>query len=140
MTMKLAEILPYASGFAVEPQELISIFEGYGGILPAANQAAAKKGIEIFQIESRNPHLHEERSRVHLTQMISPVLAVIYHSVLCNSEIKQQILKGLRDQGALQPEEEIPRPHLIAPLKKADVQSFASFMKEHLRTYSALEE
>jgi mannosyl-3-phosphoglycerate synthase len=140
MTMKLAEILPYASGFAVEPQELISIFEGFGGILPAANQAAAKQGIEIFQIESRNPHLHEERNRIHLTQMISPVLSVIYYSALCNADIKQQILKGLRDRGALQPDEEVPYPHLICPIKKVDVQSFSGFMKKHLQTYSVLEE
>ena len=138
MSIKLAEILPYASGFAVEPQELISIFEGFGGILPTANQAAAKQGIEIFQIETRNPHLHEERGRMHLRRMILPGLSVIYHSALCSSRIKQQLLQGLIDQGALQPEEEVPRPHLVLPPKKADVQSFASFMKDHLQTYSVL--
>ncbi len=139
MTIKLAEILPYASGFAVEPQELISIFEGFGGILPTSNPVAAKHGIEIFQIETRNPHLHEERGGMHLKRMILPVLSVIYHSVLCNSEIKQQISERLIDQGALQPEGEIPSPYLISPPKTVNVQSFASFMKEHLQTYSVLE-
>ena len=139
MTIKLAEILPYASGFAVEPQELISIFEGFGGILPTANQAAAKQGIEIFQIETRNPHLHEERGRMHLRQMILPGLSAIYHSALSSSGIKQQVRQGLIDQGALQPEEEMPRPLLVPPPRKTDVQSFASFMKEHLQTYSVLE-
>lgn len=140
MTIKLAEILPYASGFAIEPQELISIFEGFGGILPTAHQAAAKHGIEIFQIETRNPHLHEERGGMHLRRMILPVLSVIYYSALCSPEIKQQILEGLIEQGALQPEEEIPRPHLILPPQKVDAQSFASFMQKHLPTYSVLEE
>ena len=139
MTIKLAEILPYASGFAVEPQELISIFEGFGGILPTSNPVAAKHGIEIFQIETRNPHLHEERGGMHLKRMILPVLSVIYHSVLCNSEIKQQISERLIDQGALQPEGEIPSPYLISPPKTVNVQSFAGFMKEHLQTYSVLE-
>jgi len=37
MSLQLAEILPYASGFAIEPQELLSLFEGYGGVLPAAD-------------------------------------------------------------------------------------------------------
>jgi len=140
MTIKLAEILPYASGFAVEVQELMSIFESFGGILPTAHQAAAKQGIEIFQIETRNPHLHEERGGMHLRRMILPVLSVIYHSALCSSEIKRQLLRELIDQGALQPEEEIPGPHLISPPKKADVQGFTSFMKEHLPTYSVLGE
>ena len=139
MTIKLAEILPYASGFAVEPQELISIFEGFGGILPTSNPAAAKHGIEIFQIETRNPHLHEERGGMHLRRMILPVLSVIYYSTLCNSEVKQQIFERLIEQGALQPEGEIPRPHLIPPPKTINAQIFANFMKEHLPIYSVLE-
>ena len=139
MTMKLAEILPYASGFAVEPQELVSIFEGFGGILSTPHQAAAKEGIEIFQIETRNPHLHEERGRMHLRQMLLPGLSVIYHSAFCSPEIKQQIVKEMIDQGALQPEEEIPRPHLVPPLKKINVKSFARFMNDHLQSYSVLE-
>lgn len=140
MTIKLAEILPYASGFAVEPQELISIFEGFGGILPTTNQAAAKHGIEIFQIETRNPHLHEERGGMHLRRMILPVLSVIHYSALCNSEIKQQISERLIEQRALQPEGEMPSPYLIPPPKTVDIQGFDSFMKEHLPTYSVLEE
>ena len=140
MTIKLAEILPYASGFAVEPQELISIFEGFGGILPTTHQAAAKQGIEIFQIETRNPHLHEDRGRMHLRRMLLPGLSAIYHSALCSPRLKQEVLKGLIDQGGLQPGEEVPRPRFALPPKKADVQSFANFMKEHLQTYSVLEE
>ena len=140
MTIKLAEILPYASGFAVEPQELISIFEGFGGILPTTNQAAAKHGIEIFQIETRNPHLHEERGGMHLRRMILPVLSVIHYSALCNSEIKQQISERLIEQRALQPEGEMPSPYLIPPPKTVDIQGFTSFMKEHLPTYSVREE
>ena len=140
MTIKLAEILPYASGYAVEPQELISIFEGFGGILPTAHQAAAKQGIEIFQIETKNPHLHEDRGRMHLRQMLLPSLSVIYHSALCSPKLKQEVLKGLIDQGGLQPDEEVPGLRFALPPKKADVQSFAGFMKEHLQTYSVLEE
>ena len=140
MTIKLAEILPYASGYAVEPQELVSIFEGFGGILPTASQAAAKHGIEIFQIETRNPHLHEERGRMHLREMLVPGLSTIYYSDLCDKKLKERMSQELIDLGTLQPGEEIPRPHLVPPPKKVDVQSFASFMKEHLYTYSVLEE
>ncbi len=139
MTIKLAEILPYASGFAVEPQELISIFEDFGGILPTANPAAAKHGVEIFQIETRNPHLHEERGRMHLREMLVPGLSTIYYSDLCDKKLREQISQELIDLGTLQPEEEIPRPHLVPPSKKVDVQKFANFMKEQLQTYSVLE-
>ena len=140
MTMKLAELLPYASGFAVEPQELVSIFEGFGGILPAAHQVAAKQGVEIFQIETRNPHFHEEKGRVHLREMLVPGLATIYHSALCDKELRRQITQGLTDQGMLQPEESMPEPHLISPLRSIDFPKFAKFVKDHLPEYSALEE
>ena len=140
MTIKLAEILPYASKYAVEPQELISVFEGFGGILPTANPAVAKKGIEIFQIETRNPHLHEERGDIHLKEMVLSSLSVIYHSALCSPQVKQQILKGLIDESILQPDEKIPKPHFVLPPKKADFQTFAKFITEHLPTYSVLEE
>ncbi|MCL0057915.1 mannosyl-3-phosphoglycerate synthase [Dehalococcoidales bacterium] len=140
MTIKLAEILPYASGFAVEPQELISIFEGFGGILATANQAVAKEGIEIFQIETRNPHLHEERGRMHLREMLLSALSVIYHSALSSPKIKQQIQKGLIEEGILQPNGEIVKPYLVPSPKKINIQSFANFMKEHFPTYSVLKE
>ncbi|MCL0046600.1 mannosyl-3-phosphoglycerate synthase [Dehalococcoidales bacterium] len=140
MTIKLAEILPYASGFAVEPQELISIFEGFGGILATANQAVAKEGIEIFQIETRNPHLHEERGRMHLREMLLSALSVIYHSALSSPKIKQQIQKGLIEEGILQPNEEIVKPYLVPSPRKINLQSFANFMKEHFPTYSVLKE
>jgi mannosyl-3-phosphoglycerate synthase len=140
MTIKLAEILPYASGFAVEPQELISIFEGFGGILPTAHQAAVRQGIDIFQIETRNPHIHEEKGIMHLRQILLPSLCAIYHSPLCSPKIKQEVLKGLVDQGGLQPDEEVPRPRFALSPKKADIPSFASFVKEHLQTYLVLEE
>ena len=140
MTMKLAELLPYASGFAVEPQELVSIFEGFGGILPAAHQVAAKQGVEIFQIETRNPHFHEEKGRVHLREMLVPGLATIYYSALCDKELRRQITQGLTDQGMLQPEESMPEPHLISPFRSIDFPKFAKFVKDHLPEYSALEE
>jgi len=140
MSIKLAEMLPYASKYAVEPQELMSIFEGFGGTLPTAYPRVAKKGIEIFQIETKNPHLHEERGAIHLKEMILSSLSVIYHSALCNPQIKQQIMKELVDDSILRPDEEIPKPYLVLPPKKADIQSFTKFITEYLPTYSVLEE
>jgi len=140
MSIKLAEILPYASGFAVEPQELISIFEGFSGTLPTANQAAAKQGIEIFQIETRNPHLHEEKGMQHLEGMLLPGLGAIYHSPLCEEETKQMILGELLQWNAIKPEEVPPKPHLSAPPKKINLQKFTKIMEAQMESYSALEE
>jgi hypothetical protein len=47
--MELAEILPFASGYAAEPQELVSMFESFSGILPTKDIKVMEQGIDIFQ-------------------------------------------------------------------------------------------
>jgi len=139
MTMKLAEILPYATGFAVEPGELTALFEGFGGILPSADPAASKQGVEVFQIETKNPHFHEEKGGRHLNNMLVPGQAVIYHSPLCDKQLKEQIREGLINQGAITPEDELAKPNVTPPLRQADLPRFISYMKRHMPSYSVLE-
>jgi mannosyl-3-phosphoglycerate synthase len=141
MSLKLAEILTYASGYAVEPQELISIFERFGGVSAMANPTAIKHGVEIFQTETRNPHLHEERGGQHLlVEMLLPSLGSIYHSSLCGEETKRLIVDELLQQNAIHPDEEPPKPRLIAPLQTINMKRFTSVMTEHMNSYSTLEQ
>jgi len=141
MSLKLAEMLCYASGYAVEPQELISVFEGFGGTLPMGHQAVAKHGVDIFQIETRNPHLHEEKGLEHLkNEMLLPGIGTIYHSPLCDETTKKIILTELLHADAIKAGEEPPKPRISAPLKNINLQKFRDVMAEHLSSYSALEE
>jgi mannosyl-3-phosphoglycerate synthase len=140
MSLKLAEILPYASGYAIEPQELISIFEGFSGALSMAHQSAAKNGVEIFQIETRNPHLHEDKGGKHVVEdMLLPGLGAIYHSLLCEEETKQLIINELLQQKVIEPKEEPPIPHINSPPKTCNLKKFAEIIEEHLPSYSVLE-
>ena len=140
MSIRLAEILTYAAGYAVEPQELMSIFEGFGGSLSMANPTAAKHGIEIFQTETRNPHLHAEKGGRHLTvEMLLPGLGTIYHSPLCESDTRQLILDELIQNNAIENEGEPPAPHFIRPIKSIDFKKFADAMAGQMESYSALE-
>ena len=136
MSIRLAEILPYASGFAVEPYELVAIFEGFGGVLPTVYKTAANHGIEIFQIETRNPHLHEEKGVEHVREVLTPGLSAIYHSPICEQETKQMVIDELVSQGALKPDEEPPKPHICVLPKKVDIKKFVEVMGKHLATYS----
>jgi mannosyl-3-phosphoglycerate synthase len=135
MTTKLAELLPYASSFAVEPQELMSIFEYFGGILPGPCNELAEHGVEIFQIETRNPHLHEEKGNQHLQEMLVHGLSTIYHSALCDKEIKEAILRELVLHRALKSGEEPDKVHINAAPKKINLESLMKFMKEHIDSY-----
>lgn len=140
MSIKLAKITPFASGYAVEPQELVSLCEDYGGVLPMANQQIAKDGIEIFQIESRNPHFHEERGIAHLRDMLLQGLSTVYHSPLCEADTKKLILRELSAQRALKQGEVPPKPHVTPPPRNVSIRSFTNFMAEYLDSYSVLKE
>jgi len=138
MSIKLAKITPFASGYAVEPQELVSLCEDYGGVLPMANPNIAKDGIEIFQIESRNPHFHEERGIAHLRDMLLQGLSTIYHSPLCEKETKKLVLRELSAQRALKRGEVPAKPRITSPPSNAKIKSFINFMAERMDSYSAL--
>jgi mannosyl-3-phosphoglycerate synthase len=135
LSMQLAEILPFASGYAVESQELISIFESFGGILPTKESKAIEQGIDILQIETRNPHLHEERGNQHLNEILLSSLSTIYHSPLCDKEVKQAIMAELTSQGILK-DGETPSPvHINAPLNKVKVNKFVNAMRTDIDKY-----
>ncbi len=140
MSLRLAELLPYASGYAIEPQELLSIFEAFGGVLPMAQTVAARHGVEIFQIESRNPHLHEEKGSRHLQEeMLLPALSAIYHSALSDKNIKTSIIKELITQELIEDEKEIPpQPELYKAPRSIDLPKFHEMMADRLEAYSAL--
>jgi mannosyl-3-phosphoglycerate synthase len=138
MSIKLAELLCYASRFAVEPQELVSIFESFGGILPMACKSAANDGIELFQIETRNPHLHEEKGEEHLKDMLLPGLGTIYHSPLCEDATKAKIMDELLQHNAIAANEVPPVPQLSRPPKTINMKKFRQIMGDRMNLYSTL--
>jgi mannosyl-3-phosphoglycerate synthase len=140
MSLKLAELLCYASRFAVEPQELISIFESFGGILPMSCKSAANQGVELFQIETRNPHLHEEKGEEHLKDMLQPGLGTIYHSALCEDVTKAKIMDELLQYNAIEPNEVPSLPQLYRPPKTLNMKKFRQVMGDRMELHSTLED
>ena len=130
MSIKLAEELAFAEGFAIEPYELMFIFEEFGGFIKKiANKELASKGVEIFQVEPRNPHIHEERGTEHIDEMLLKSLSTIYHSKLCDKELKEQILNELRIRGILKENEEPPKIRTIKPIKNVDVKKVLEILE-----------
>lgn len=123
MSLQLAKILSYASGFAIEPQELISIFEAYGGVLAAPADGVHRPGVEIVQLDSRNPHLHEEKAHDHLLEMLTAGLGTIFHSALSDGTFRDLVREELDWQAALDPDDEPPQPVMIPPFGTADVDA-----------------
>ncbi len=94
LSMSLAENMKFASGYSVEPYELVNILENFGGIIKGS-KSAHKDNVEIFQIETRNPHFHEDKGDDHVTSMLQESLSAINNSKICNTEITRDIKNHL---------------------------------------------
>jgi mannosyl-3-phosphoglycerate synthase len=132
MSLKLAELLTYSSGYAIEPYEIVNILEEFGGIIPTANQEAMDKGVEVMQVETRNPHFHEDKGDDHLKEMVVGSLGSIYHSKICPPKLREKILEALRSKNMLEEnqQQEPPAPLKIEPFKDVDVRQFAKVLSK----------
>ena len=135
LSMKLAESLTYSSGFSVEPYEVINILEEFGGIIPTEHQDAMDKGIEVMQIETRNPHFHEEKGDAHLRQMFLEALGCIFHSKICHPELREKIKSELQGRGLLEDNQEPPQLQRIRPFKEIDISTFGKVLHEKATSY-----
>src|ERR687883_1756961 len=128
MSLKLAELLTYSSGYAIEPYEIVNILEELGGIIPTVNQDAMDKGVEIMQVETRNPHFHEEKGDIHLKEMFNGSLGCIYHSKICPPKLREKILEELRGRDILKEGQQPSELQRIAPFKDIDTHRFANIL------------
>lgn len=102
MSMDLALRMGYSAGFSVETNHFVSLLENFGGAIPSRFPEVMKLGVEVFQIQSRNPHFHDfGKGDDHLNEMIEGSLSVIYNSSICPPFLRAQILEELRKQKIL---------------------------------------
>lgn len=128
MSMKLAELLTYSSSFSVETYEMVNLLEEFGGIVPTENQEAMDKGIEVMQVETRNPHFHEEKGDIHLKEMIDGSLGCIYHSKICHPKLREKIVEELRGKGVIVENQEPSVLQKINPFKDIDMLQFGKIL------------
>lgn len=137
MTMDLAMALEYASGYAIETYHYVNLLEQFGGILEPRDPRLMQYKYEVYQIESRNPHLHEPGDYDHVKDLTLESLASIYHSPVCPGDLKGEIRKELARKKMLAPRKEPHRPHFFRRLSCIDSQKFLRAIKgtsygEHL--------
>jgi len=137
MSIKLAEIMAYASGFAIEPYELVYMFEEFGKFMEETRfKEAVSEGIRVYQIETLNPHLHEEKGRAHIVEMIAASLGTIYHSRVADQNLRVKIVKEMDDFGI---KEEPPKPRIMPPIMSVDANKFMNVLQENAQTLEIFE-
>lgn len=108
LSMPLAERLHFSGGYSIEIHEIIDILEKFAGLsesmpssppfLSAHYPDVLEKGVEIFQIETRNPHFHEDKGNAHLAEMLQASLLSIYHSNICPHQLREELQEYLCDR------------------------------------------
>jgi mannosyl-3-phosphoglycerate synthase len=130
LSMDLAMLLRFAPGYAIEPYHFIDLWEKFGGVLPSPHPEVMPENVEIFQIESRNPHLHEAKGDEHLEVMGIDALRAVYQSSICPPQLKEELLAEMRERGHVGQGEE-PEPLVCyPPLAQLDLGRFRETLAE----------
>jgi mannosyl-3-phosphoglycerate synthase len=125
MTMDLALNLDYSSGYSIEPYHIVNLLERFGGIMDSSMIEVMKQHrVEIYQIESRNPHLHEAGDEDHIDNMSYMAMQVIYHSPICPQNLKDNLYDKMVALGFLEKGESPERPQYFPPLSTIDKGQF----------------
>jgi mannosyl-3-phosphoglycerate synthase len=136
ISLKLAELLTYSSGFSVEPYEIVNVLEEFGGIVPTEYQEAMDKGVEVMQVETRNPHFHEEKGDEHLKEMFNGSLGSIYHSKICHPKLREKIIEDLHARDMIAEGQEPEILQKISPFKDIDIHQFAKILYERATSFA----
>lgn len=133
LTMELADILCYRTGYSIEPYHFVYLFDQFGiGTEDRTDSDALSRGIEVFQIETLNPHLHEEKGEEHVNSMLVSSLSTIYHSRLCNDDIKAEIAREVKSIPLDGPKVMNP---IMPPIGEIDTTKFMDLLESGAETY-----
>ena len=123
MSMDLAMKLDYSRGYSIEPQHYMSLLEKFDGVHPSPYPKLMKEDIEVFQLESRNPHMHDAKGEDHIQNMIEQALQVIYHSFVCTPAVRKEIECTLEKK-------QIEKPTYYPSLDNIDLLKFAEQLEK----------
>jgi len=134
MTMKLAEIMAFSTGYSIEPYQLVYLLEEFWKGETKFKEAVSS-GIEVYQIETLNPHIHEEKGDEHIKEMLIQSLATIYHSKLANDTLREEIVEELKRNGVIRRRNEIKKNEIMPPIVGIDVREFQKLLDEYSETF-----
>ncbi|HEX2613888.1 MAG TPA: mannosyl-3-phosphoglycerate synthase, partial [Nitrososphaera sp.] len=115
--------------------EFIDIFEKFGGLMPSDYPQIMEKGVEVFQIETRNPHFHEDKGAAHLSEMLEASLATIYQSKVCPDELRENLQDQLRHLSKGKRVDYGRKYRVIEPISTISIAEFEKGIREKAGTF-----
>lgn len=140
ISLELAMRMRFGSGFSVEPYEYLNLFEQFGGVIDSRRPEVVKSGVEVFQIETRNPHFHQNKGGDHVQEMRLQALNALYHSPISTDAVREEILSFLIEHGQLEEGEEPPVELIYPPLGSLDLQVFGEVLAEEADSFTQVRE
>ncbi|UPX20017.1 Mannosyl-3-phosphoglycerate synthase [Ascochyta rabiei] len=152
MSVDLALQLSFATGYAVEPFQLIDVWERSGIFPPTPPSAPPRLGfatpepgtlgpmtrkLKILQIETLNPHIHDfGKGAGHIQRMQAQGLGTIYHSGLAPPAFKDELKKHMRQEISPQIMEGgvLQQARAYPPMGHMDFVSFEEVLKAQAGT------
>ena len=116
--------LRLAGGFAVEPFHFLDMFEQFGGLIDSPHPEVLERSVSVTQVETRNPHFHDDKGSDHVQDMRMQALNVLYHSPLSPAQVRADILDFMVGQGELTPGQEPPRERIYPPVGSLALDRF----------------
>jgi mannosyl-3-phosphoglycerate synthase len=135
LSLDLGLRMRLAGGFAVEPFEYVDLFEQFGGVLDAAHPEVMATSVPVLQIETRNPHFHDNKGEDHVQGMRMQALNVLYHSPVSLPAVREAIADFMVAQGELAPGEEPPRERIYPPVGSLDRDLLRDVLDTEARTF-----
>jgi mannosyl-3-phosphoglycerate synthase len=135
LSTELAMRLSYAGGYAVEPNELINLLESYGGIQASPDSDVSRAGVDVYQVETRSPHLHEKGEDEHIRNMQLQALSVLYNSPICPPRVRKQVEAELQVGG----QAELPEVPIYPRLDSIDWDIFSHVLTVRSQTLHQIE-
>ncbi|MCE4628302.1 MAG: mannosyl-3-phosphoglycerate synthase [Desulfurococcales archaeon] len=112
MSTRLALNMKWAGGFAIESYQLVYLLESCFLGLDDGQCRFLPEGVTLYQIQSRNPHIHAERDDEHIVDMVVKSLSTIYYSRLNNEDVTKRIRSILESYNWDRP---LPKPRIYDP-------------------------
>jgi mannosyl-3-phosphoglycerate synthase len=106
----------------------VDLFEQFGGAFPSPHPEVTRSLVDVFQVETRNPHFHEDKGDDHLASMRLESVRALLESRICPPPVRDEIEALLHGEG-IDPSSLAP-PTVYPPWEGADLEAFVDHVRK----------